>query len=85
MVYHPIRRCFVLNDKIQALVDAGILTLKSKQKKVTANMVTINFGNFPKVTVQDGLAPIPKGRMEVTNPLPKKQETESHSVDDQIL
>ena len=48
-------------------------------------MVTINFGNFPKVTVQDGLAPIPKGRMEVTNPLPKKQETESHSVDDQIL
>ena len=28
MVHHPTSRCYVLKDKIQALVDAGILTLK---------------------------------------------------------
>jgi len=51
MVHHPTSRFYVLKDKIQALVDAGVLTLKSEQKKVTANMVTLNFGTFPKMTV----------------------------------
>ena len=31
MVHHPTNKCFVLKDKIQALVDAGVLTLKSEQ------------------------------------------------------
>jgi len=44
MVHHPTSRCFALKDKIQALVDAGVLTLKSEQKKVTANMVTLILG-----------------------------------------
>ena len=61
MVHHPTSRCFVFKDKIQPLVDAGVLTLRSEQKKVTANMVTFNFRNFPKVTVQDGLTPSRKG------------------------
>ena len=64
MVHPPTSRCFVLKDKIQALVDAGVLTLKSEQKKVTTNMMTLNFRTFSKVTVQDGLAPIPKARLE---------------------
>jgi len=51
MVHHPTSRCFVLKDKIQALVDAGVLALKSEQKKVTANIVTLNFGTFPMTTV----------------------------------
>jgi len=55
IVHHPTNRCFVLKDKIQALVEAGILTLKLEQKKVTSNMITLNFENFSKVTVQDGL------------------------------
>jgi len=50
MVPHPTSRCFVLNDKIQALIDVGVLTLKLEQKKVIANMVTLNFGTFPKMT-----------------------------------
>ena len=41
MVHHPTDKCFVLKDKIQALVDAEVLTLKSEQKKVTLNMVTL--------------------------------------------
>jgi len=53
MVHHPTGICFVLKDKIQALVDAGVLTLKSEQKKVNANMMTLNFKIFLKMTVQD--------------------------------
>jgi len=60
MAHHPTHKCFVLEDKILALVDVGFLTLKSEQKKVTANMVTLEFGTLPKVTVPDGHPPIPK-------------------------
>ena len=48
MIHHPTDKCFVLKDKIQALVEAGVLTLKSEQKKVTANMVTLEFGKPQK-------------------------------------
>ena len=54
MVHHPTDKCYVLKDRIQALIDAGVLTLKTEQKKVTANMVTLEFGKAPKVTVPDG-------------------------------
>jgi len=56
------------------LVKVGFLTQKSEQKKVTTNMVTLKFGDFPKVVVQDGLTPIPKGKMKVTNPLAEEQK-----------
>jgi len=74
MVHHPTNRCFVLKDKIQALMDAGVLTLKSEQKKVIANMVTLNFGTFGKMTVQDGLIPVPKAKLDVINPMTEKQK-----------
>ena len=48
MVHHPTNKCFVLKEKIQALVDAEVLTLKSEQKKVTANMVTPQVRRSPK-------------------------------------
>jgi len=51
MVHHPPSGSFILKGKIQALVDAEVLTLKSEQKKVTANMVTLNIGTFLKTTV----------------------------------
>jgi len=60
MVHHPTNKCFVLKGKIQALVDAGVLTLKSEQKKVTANMVTLKFDTILKVTIPDESSPIPK-------------------------
>ena len=77
MVHHPTSRHFVLKDKIQALVDTGVLTLKSEQKKVTTNMVTLNFGTFPKLTVQDRLAHIPKARLDVINSMAEEQEAKS--------
>ena len=74
MVHHPTSRCFVLKDKIQALVDVGVLTLKSEQKTVTTNMVTFNFGTFPKMTVQNRLVPVHKARLDVINPMAEKQK-----------
>ena len=74
MVHHPTNKCFVLKDKVQALIDAGILTLKSEQKNVTANMITLEFDNFSKVTVPDGHAPVLKARLEVSNSSTKQQE-----------
>ena len=37
-------------------------------------MMTLNFGTFPKMTVQDGLAPIPKTRLAVVNLMVEKQK-----------
>ena len=75
MIHHPTNKCFVLKNKIQALVDARVLTLKSEQKKVTANMVTLEFGKTPKVTVPDGSFPIPEARLKINHPSAKQQET----------
>ena len=68
MIHHPTDKCYVLKDRIQALVDAGVLTLKTEQKKVTANMVTLEFGKAPKVTVPDGTYSVPAPRLEVKHP-----------------
>ena len=62
-------------DKIQALVDAGVLTLKTEQKKVIANMVTLIFETFSKMTVQDGSTPVPKAILDVINPMAEKKDT----------
>ena len=74
MVHHPTDKCFVLKDKIQALVDTGVLTLKSEQKKVTAKTVNLEFDKTPKVTVLDGSFPIPEARLEINDPSAKYQE-----------
>ena len=49
-------------------------TLKSEQKKVTANMLTLEFGKTPKVTVPDGTFPIPEARLEVKHSSTETQE-----------
>ena len=36
MVHHPTCRCNVLKDKIQALIEASVLTLKLEHKRATA-------------------------------------------------
>jgi len=36
IVHHPTCRCNILKDKIQALIEAGVLTLKSEHKRGTA-------------------------------------------------
>ena len=74
MVHHPTSKYFILNDKIQVLVDARVLTLKSEQRKVTTNMVTLNFGTLSKTMVQDGVTPVPKARLDVIGPMVEVQK-----------
>jgi len=35
-------------------------------------MVTLNFGTFPKMMIQDGLVPVHKARLDVINPMAEK-------------
>src|SRR5438270_4648717 len=45
---HPTKSCWSLKEKLQALVDAGALRLKTEQKTATANMTScIQFGQSP--------------------------------------
>ena len=75
MVNHPTKACYILKDKIQALLEAGVMTLQLENKKVTANMVTLEFGQgFPKVPVPCGVVPIPWAEMRVINSDPHQQQ-----------
>src|SRR3954471_11690191 len=45
---HPTKNCWSLKDKLQALVDAGALRLKTGQKTTTANMTScLQFDQSP--------------------------------------
>ena len=37
-------------------------------------MVTLNFGTFSKMTVQDGVTPVPKVRLDVINQIAEVQK-----------
>ena len=47
MIHYPTSRYFVLMDKIQALVNTGVLTLKSEQKSHRQHGDS-QFWDFPK-------------------------------------
>ena len=72
---HPTKNCYIFKDVLQALIDAEVLKLHPKQKKVTANMkITspIQFGqNLPLAPT--GVVPIPKGELRVINTDPHNQ------------
>jgi len=74
MVHHSTSKYFILKDKIQELVDAGVLILKSEQKKVLTNMVTLNFRTFLKMMVQNRVTPVPKARLDVINLMAEVQK-----------
>ena len=59
MVHHPTSKYFILKDTIQVFIDAGILTLKSEQKKVIINMVTLNFDIFLEDDCSEWVNPRP--------------------------
>ena len=54
-----------------------VLILKLEQNKVIVNMVNLNFETFPKMTVQDGLTPVPKARFDIVNLIAEKQQATS--------
>src|SRR5438270_379761 len=78
---HPTKSCWSLKDKLQALVDAGALRLKTEQKTATANMTSyIKFGQLPPTPT--AVYPIPAVEMRVINsdpPSPTREGTCSHN------
>src|SRR4051812_4993200 len=70
---HPTKSCWSLKDKLQALVDAGALRLKTEQKTATANMTScIQFGQSPPTPT--AVCPIPAVEMRVINSDPHRQQ-----------
>src|SRR4051812_28581228 len=70
---HPTKSCWSLKEKLQALVDAGILRLKTEQKTATANMTScIQFGQSPPTPT--AVYPIPTVEMRVINSDPHRQQ-----------
>lgn len=47
IVSHNIKDCFVFKDKVQELLDTKALA--KEEKKVTTNMVSMQFGEFPLI------------------------------------
>ena len=75
MVGHPSKSCYIFKDILQALIDGDVLKLRLEQKKVTADMMSLQFGrNFPSVPAEVVL--ISKGELKVinTDPYHKKEK-----------
>src|SRR5438270_5542989 len=70
---HPTKSCWSLKDKLQALVDAGALRLKTEQKTATANMTScIQFGRSPPTPT--AVYPIHAVEMRIINSDPHRQQ-----------
>src|SRR5436190_10567196 len=70
---HPTKSCWSLKDKLQALVDAGALRLKTEQKTAKANMTScIQFDQSPPTPT--AVYPIPAVEMRVINSDPHRQQ-----------
>src|SRR3954469_13189816 len=70
---HPTKNCWSLKDKLQALVDAGALRLKTGQKTATANMTScLQFGQSPPTPT--AVFPILAVEMRIINSDPHRQQ-----------
>lgn len=66
MLGHTTQNCFVLKDNHQGLADAGILTLRPKQKMTAANVTSFTtFGQMPEVLEE--VLPIPEAEIQIVN------------------
>lgn len=64
IIDHPTKVCYILKDKINALIKAGLLLLRPEQKMVIANMA--NF-QISFLDVLAGSTSILKGELRVVN------------------
>src|SRR4051812_37480732 len=71
---HPTVSCWALKERLETLVQAGVLTLEPKQRRVSTNTTaTIVFGrNEPAALVQ--VNPIPQVEMTIVNTDPHRQK-----------
>ena len=59
MLGHPTKNCYIFKGALQALIDVDILKLRPEQKKVTANMTSLQFCKEPPLVLA-GMVPILK-------------------------
>src|SRR4051812_23314444 len=70
---NPTKNCWSLKDKLQALVDAGALRLKTEKKTTTANMTScLQFGQL--LPTPTAVFPIPAVEMRIINSDPHRQQ-----------
>src|SRR3954463_16004482 len=71
---HPTTSCWALKERLKTLVQADVLKLEPKQRRVTTNVTsTIVFrSNEPTQLVQ--VSPIPQVEMTIVNTDPHRQE-----------
>ena len=73
MLGHPTTNCYIFKDVLQALINTDVLKLRPEQKKVTANMTSLQFGKeLPSVPA--GVIPIPKGGLKLVNTDPHNKK-----------
>ena len=51
-ISHNIRDCYVLKDKIESLIAAGVITLHNMEKPVGVNTISMQFGTMQETSVQ---------------------------------
>ena len=72
MLGQPTKNYYAFKDILQALIDAKVLKLHPKQKKVMINMTSFfQFGNQPPTPAR--VVPIPKGELRMVNTDPHHQ------------
>jgi len=66
MLGYPTKRCYFFKHILQALINVDVLKLRPEQKKVTANMTSLQFGrDLPLVPT--GVVPLPKEELRLIN------------------
>lgn len=63
IIGYPNKNCNIFKDKIQALIKAGVIQIKAKEKRVIANIATFQMGSLE---VPLGATHIPKGELRVS-------------------
>ena len=77
---HPTKSCWALRDKLQTLVDAGILKLKPEWETATANMSScMQFGQSPPDSTT--IIPISAAEMRIISLDPHRQQEDGFVPD----
>src|SRR3954465_5329117 len=71
---HPTQSCWTLKDKLQTLVDAGVLKLKTEQDTAAANMTPFMQSGHPP-SDSPALIPIAAAEMWIVNSDEKNNKT----------
>jgi len=73
------KNCYIFKDVLQALIDTDVLKLRPEQKKVMANMTSLQFGK-EFLSALAKVVPILKGKLRVINTDPHNKKEKALSL-----